>query len=58
MLAVEGTEQYVCLDAGTVYDGIQKAVDNGLFKQPAIAVLKIASKAILFHIRTSIMLLV
>ena len=47
MLAVEGTEQYVCLDAGTVYDGIQKAVDNGLFKQPAIAVLKNSIKGYL-----------
>ena len=25
-LAVRGTDAYVCLDAGTVYDGIQRAI--------------------------------
>jgi cAMP phosphodiesterase len=31
MLAVEGRNDYVCLDAGTLHYGIQKAVDSGLF---------------------------
>jgi cAMP phosphodiesterase len=32
MLAVNGTDDYVCLDAGTLYTGIQKAIDSGVFK--------------------------
>lgn len=40
MLAAEGSDEYVCLDAGTVYDGIIKAVEKGLFKKPALYVLK------------------
>jgi cAMP phosphodiesterase len=40
MLAAEGTENYICLDAGTVYYGIKKAVDNGLFNHDAFFVLK------------------
>jgi len=35
MLAVNGTNDYVCLDAGTLYTGIQKAVDSGVFKNIA-----------------------
>jgi len=40
MLAAEGTEDYVCLDAGTVYYGIKKAVENGLFNKDALFVLR------------------
>jgi cAMP phosphodiesterase len=40
MLAAEGTEDYICLDAGTVYYGINKAVDSGLFNKDALFVLK------------------
>ncbi|HEY6976461.1 MAG TPA: 3',5'-cyclic-nucleotide phosphodiesterase, partial [Chitinophagaceae bacterium] len=40
MLAAEGTNDYICLDAGTVYSGIKKAVDNGLFSQDALFVLR------------------
>ena len=40
MLAAEGTDDYVCLDAGTVYYGIKKAVDNGLFSKDALFVLR------------------
>jgi 3',5'-cyclic-nucleotide phosphodiesterase len=40
MLAAEGTDNYVCLDAGTVYYGIKKAIDNGLFNKNALYVLK------------------
>ena len=35
MLAVNGTDDYVCLDAGTLYAGIQQAIDNGVFKNIA-----------------------
>lgn len=31
MLAVNGTNDYVCLDAGTLHAGIQKAIDSGVF---------------------------
>src|SRR3954454_2063514 len=40
MLAVEGTENYICLDAGTVYYGIKKAVNSGLFNKDALFVLR------------------
>src|SRR4051794_3067411 len=40
MLAAEGTDNYICLDAGTVYYGIKKAVDSGLFNRDAFFVLK------------------
>ncbi|QEC66917.1 3',5'-cyclic-nucleotide phosphodiesterase [Panacibacter ginsenosidivorans] len=32
MLAVNGTDDYVCLDAGTLHAGIQKSIDAGIFK--------------------------
>ena len=47
MLAVEGTDDYICLDAGTLHDGIQKAVDSGLFKLSARQVLRTNVKAYL-----------
>ena len=31
MVAVNGTEDYICLDAGTLYSGINKAIENKLF---------------------------
>jgi cAMP phosphodiesterase len=40
MLAAEGTDDYICLDAGTLHAGIQKAVDAGIFKVDASVVLK------------------
>jgi len=47
MLAVEGTDDYICLDAGTLHDGIQKAVNLGLFKLDAREVLRTNVKAYL-----------
>ncbi|CAN5707711.1 3',5'-cyclic-nucleotide phosphodiesterase [soil metagenome] len=32
MLAVDGTDDYICLDAGTLHAGIQQAIENGVFK--------------------------
>src|SRR5690242_13920423 len=40
MLAAAGTDDYVCLDAGTVYSGIKKAIDSGLFNKDALFVLR------------------
>jgi cAMP phosphodiesterase len=40
MIAAEGTNDYVCLDAGTLYDGIQKAIDSNLFAADARTVLR------------------
>src|SRR5580692_4531174 len=40
MLAAEGSENYVCLDAGTLHVGIQKAVESGLFTNNAVQVLR------------------
>jgi 3',5'-cyclic-nucleotide phosphodiesterase len=45
MVAAAGTQEYVCLDAGTLYSGIRKAVDNGSLPAPASAVLRGAIKA-------------
>ena len=39
-LAVKGTESYVCLDAGTINFGIQRAIAAGLFKGHPAEVLK------------------
>ncbi len=39
-LAVEGTEEYVCLDAGTLNFGIQKAIAAGIWKGDATEILK------------------
>ena len=39
-LAVEGTEEYVCLDAGTLHYGIQKAIAAGIWKGDATELLK------------------
>jgi len=40
MLAPAGSSNYICLDAGTLHYGIQKAVDAKIFSGPATAVLK------------------
>jgi len=40
MLAADSTNDYLCLDAGTVHDGIEKAISNGVFKTDAATVLK------------------
>jgi cAMP phosphodiesterase len=40
MIAAAGTNNYVCMDAGTLHYGIQLAVDNKIFTIPAEQVLK------------------
>jgi cAMP phosphodiesterase len=40
MLAPSGSNNYVCLDAGTLHAGIQKAIDNKVFNISAEQVLK------------------
>lgn len=40
MVAAAGTNDYICLDAGTLYSGIRKAVENGVFPPPASAILR------------------
>jgi 3',5'-cyclic-nucleotide phosphodiesterase len=40
MVAAKGTNAYICLDAGTLYSGIRKAVENGTFPPPASQVLR------------------
>jgi len=40
LVAAKGSDDYISLDAGTLYTGLQKAVDNGLFHQPPGAVLR------------------
>lgn len=38
MVAVAGTKNYICLDAGTIYAGIQKAIANKTFTGTASAI--------------------
>ena len=40
MLAAAGTNQYICLDAGTLHDGIQKAVTSKAFQVSGDKVLR------------------
>jgi cAMP phosphodiesterase len=40
MLAASGSQQYICLDAGTLHYGIQKAVANKTFRVPGDEVLR------------------
>jgi cAMP phosphodiesterase len=40
MLAPQGSNNYICLDAGTLHAGIQKAVANKVFNVPAEHVLR------------------
>lgn len=36
MVAVNGTNDYICLDAGTLHAGIQKAIDSNVFKDISV----------------------
>jgi cAMP phosphodiesterase len=45
MVAAAGTQEYICLDAGTLYSGIRKAVDNGVLPSPVSTVLRSRIKA-------------
>jgi len=40
MVAPNGTDSYICLDAGTVHYGIEKAISNKVFSIPAEQVLR------------------
>ena len=40
MVAAKGTNNYVCMDAGTLHYGIKKAVENKVFNIPAEQVLR------------------
>jgi cAMP phosphodiesterase len=40
MVAAKGTNNYICLDAGTLHYGIQKAISNKVFSIPAEQVIK------------------
>jgi cAMP phosphodiesterase len=40
MLATKGSNNYICLDAGTIHSGIEKAVANRAFSIPADQLLK------------------
>jgi len=40
MLAASGTNNYICLDAGTLHYGIEKAISNKVFSVPAEQVLR------------------
>jgi len=40
LLAPVGTNDFICLDAGTINSGIEKAIENKVFKVPANEVLK------------------
>jgi cAMP phosphodiesterase len=45
MVAPEGSDAYICLDAGTLHAGIRKAVDSGVFRVAVGEVLKNYIKA-------------
>lgn len=45
MVAPEGSADFICLDAGTLFAGIQKAVDSGVFQTSVSEVLKNNIKA-------------
>jgi len=45
MVAAAGSNEYICLDAGTLYAGIRKAVDSGVFMTSVSHVLKDSIKA-------------
>lgn len=47
LLAPSGSNDYICLDAGTLHHGIQKAIDAGIFHLPVETVLKKNIKAYL-----------
>jgi cAMP phosphodiesterase len=45
LVAASGTGDYIALDAGTLYAGIRKAVEGGVFPPPVSAVLRGSIKA-------------
>jgi cAMP phosphodiesterase len=47
LVAAKGTDSYLCLDAGTLHYGIQKAVERGVFSDSAGHILKNNVKAYL-----------
>lgn len=47
MLAPQKSENYICLDAGTLYSGIRKAISIGVFHQPIDTILRNNIKAYL-----------
>jgi cAMP phosphodiesterase len=47
MVAAKGTSNYICLDAGTLHYGIEKAINNKIFFIPAGQVIKRYIKAYL-----------
>lgn len=47
LLAPASSEDYICLDAGTIHAGLQRAVQQGVFTDPAETVLKNRLKAYL-----------
>src|SRR4051794_40235149 len=47
MLAPAESGSYVCLDAGTLYAGIEKAISHHVFNKPATTVLRTNIKAYL-----------
>lgn len=40
LVAAAGTNNYICIDAGTLHYGIEKAISNGIFNIPAERVLR------------------
>ena len=40
LLAAGGSDEFICLDAGTIRSGIEKAISNGLFKGTPDAVIR------------------
>ncbi|WP_257883207.1 MBL fold metallo-hydrolase [Hymenobacter sp. DG01] len=47
LVAPAGSSSYLCLDAGTVYSGVEKAVSNKVFSAPASEVVRTQIKAYL-----------
>lgn len=47
MVAPEGSEKYICIDAGTLHYGIEKAIEAKIFKTSATSVLRNNIKAYL-----------
>ena len=45
LVAPTGSDKYLCLDAGTIYSGVHKAVLNHIFNKPATAVIRQNIKA-------------
>ena len=47
MLAPQKSDKYICLDAGTLYSGLRKAISNGVFHKPIDTILRNNIKAYL-----------